>query len=118
MAPTHGDYVRRAARWRRWPEQERAGWAGRQTVRGGGAEWTKTQAAPHFPTAAGILDWGYPARAGHQTILVAHPGRTNRQVYRPAQQLIPALLWDGEMACAATELADLLPARCTSHRRG
>lgn len=84
--------------------------AHRQTVVGDGAEWIKTQATLHFPTATGILDWGHLERAVHKAIRAARPGRANRELRRRAHQLIPALLWDGEVAAAATELADLLPA--------
>lgn len=83
--------------------------APRQTVVGDGADWIKTQAALHFPAATGILDWGHLERAVHKAIRAARPGRANRELRRQAHQLIPALLWDGEVEAAATELADLPP---------
>jgi hypothetical protein len=84
--------------------------ATRQTVLGDGAEWIKTQADLHFPDATTILDWPHLARVVHKAIRAARPGRTHRHVRREAHALIPALLWDGEVEAAATELADLLPA--------
>jgi hypothetical protein len=81
-----------------------------QTVVGDGAEWIKTQAALHFPTAIGILDWGHLERAVPKAMRAARPGRGNRGLRRQAHQLIPAVLWDGEVEGAATERAAMLPA--------
>ena len=84
--------------------------AKRQTVLGDGADWIKTQAALHFPAATTILDWPHLSRVVHRAIRAACPGRANREVRRQAHVLIPALLWDGAVEAAATELADLPPA--------
>jgi hypothetical protein len=84
--------------------------AERQTVVGDGADGIKAQAALHFPTATTILDWGHLERAVHKAIRAARPGRAHRALRRQAHRLIPALLWDGEVEAAATELADLVPA--------
>jgi len=83
--------------------------ARRQTVVGDGADWIKQQAALHFPTATTILDWGHLVRAVHKAIRAARPGPANRALRRQAHHLIPALLRDGEVEAAATELAALLP---------
>lgn len=82
----------------------------RQTVLGDGADWIKTQAALHFPTATTIRDWPHLARVMPKAIRAACPGRANRAVRRRAHTRIPALLWDGEVAAAATALAGLRPA--------
>jgi hypothetical protein len=84
--------------------------AARQTVLGDGADWIKTQADLHFPAATTILDWPHLARAVHKAVRAALPGAANAERRRRARQEIPALLWDGEVEAAATELADLLPA--------
>jgi len=84
--------------------------AARQTVLGDGADWIKTQAALHFPEATTILDWPHLARVVHRAIRAARPSRADREVRRRARALIPALLWDGAVEAAATELADLPPA--------
>lgn len=83
--------------------------AAQQTILGDGADWIKTQADLHFPDATKILDWPHLARVVHKAIRAARPGRAHRQVRREAHVLVPALLWDGEVEAAATELADLLP---------
>lgn len=83
--------------------------ARRQTILGDGAEWIKTQADLHFPEATTILDWPHLARVVHKAIRVTLPGAANAAQRRRARQEIPALLWDGEVEAAATELADLLP---------
>lgn len=83
--------------------------AARQTVLGDGAAWIKTQAALHFPTATTILDWPHLARAVHKAIRAARPGRANCALRRRAHAEIAALLWDGAVEAAATELADLPP---------
>lgn len=83
--------------------------ATRQTVLGDGADWIKTQADLHFPDATKILDWPHLARTVHKAIRAARPGRAHREARRAAHALVPALLWDGEVEAAATELADLLP---------
>ena len=77
---------------------------------GDGADWIKTQADLHFPDATAILDWPHLARAVHKAIRAAPPGGANSDRRRRARREIPALLWDGEVEAAATELADLLPA--------
>ena len=78
-----------------------------QTVLGDGADWVKTQVALHFPGATAILDWPHLARVVHKAIHAARPGSANRAVRRQTRTLILALLWDGEVEAAATELADL-----------
>jgi hypothetical protein len=84
--------------------------AERQTVLGDGADWTKTQAALHFPDATPILDWPHLARIVHKAIRAARSGATHRQVRRRAHRQIPALLWTGAIEAATTALADLRPA--------
>ena len=84
--------------------------ARRQTMVGDGADWIKQQAALHFPTATTILDWGHLVRAVQKAIRAARPGPANRVLRRQAHHLIPALLWNGEVEAAATELAELSPA--------
>jgi hypothetical protein len=84
--------------------------ARRQTVLGDGADWIKTQADLHFPEATAILDWPHLARTVHKAIRAALPGAANAERRQQARCEIPALLWDGEVEAAATELADLLPA--------
>lgn len=84
--------------------------ATRQTVLGDGAEWIKTQAALHFPAATTILDWAHLARAIHKAIRAARPGAANKERRQEAHQVIPALVWQGQVEAAITALAALPPA--------
>lgn len=83
--------------------------ARRQTVLGDGADWIKTQARLHFPTATTILDWPHLARALHKAIRAARPGTAQTALRRQAHQDIPALLWDGDVAGAVAALLALVP---------
>jgi Uncharacterised protein family (UPF0236) len=83
--------------------------AQQQTVLGDGASWIKTQARLHFPAATTILDWGHVERAVHKAIRAARPGAAHRALRRQAHQVIPALLWRGEVDAAVAALAELRP---------
>jgi hypothetical protein len=81
-----------------------------QLVLGDGAEWIKTQATLHFPQARGILDWAHVARALHQAIRAARPGRTHRNLRRALHHAIPDLLWHGDVEATLAALLALRPA--------
>jgi hypothetical protein len=84
--------------------------AAEQGVLGDGAEWIKTQAALHFPDALGILDWAHVARALHQAIRAARPGRAHRALRREVHRTLPDLLWHGDLDATLDALTALRPA--------
>lgn len=80
-----------------------------QLVLADGAEWIKTQTMLHFPEALGILNWAHVARALHQAIRAARPGRAQRELRRESHRAIPDLLWLGDVEVTLAALVALRP---------
>jgi len=83
--------------------------AERQVVIGDGAAWIKTQAQWHFPAAVKILDWAHLARAVHQAIRAARPGKGRKEERRQLHRQLEEQLWHGEVDAALEALRGLRP---------
>jgi hypothetical protein len=80
-----------------------------QLVLGDGAVGSTTQANTHFPDARGMLDWAHGERALHRALRAARPGRAHRALRREVQQVIPDLLWHGDLDATRAALTALRP---------
>ncbi len=78
-----------------------------QVVVADGAQWIKEQTRLHFPQARTILDWPHVARALHQAIRAARPGRRHRTVRRELHHQVPELVWHGQLDAALDQLRTL-----------